>query len=820
MRGALDGIRVIELGEAVSAPYCARLFADYGADVVKVEPPDGDVARRWGPFPGDRPDPEKSGLFFFLNTNKRGITLDLSQRQDRDRLGELLRGADVFIENGAPALMRERGLDYASLAAINPDLVVISLTPFGQSGPYSEWKGYDLNAFHLTGTGSRYCGRPGEPPLEHGTFSADFYGAITGAAWGMAALFGRDTAGGGQHLDVSCAEAIAATFVGGQNIGGCAQDGRFDKRTGIGMSLGAPATILPCRDGYVWILALEPGQWNGLARVMGNPDWMQLEMFQEMLVRAQNSDAMYPLIEMWTMEHGKMEIMQRCQAEGVPVTAVFTVAEAAEHPHLRERGYIVEIEHPRLGKVRDLGAPFKLPASPGGPRRGAPLLGEHNDEVLGRGPGTVQAAVGAAESAGTVGAGGRVTESTGGDGTALPLRGLRVANFGWVWAGPVVGQTLGFLGAEVYKIESRARIDLTRMLPPFGGGVRDPDRSLSNHACWAGNGSITLNLKKPEGRELAKQFVAHCDVVIENFGPGFMNEAGLGYEDLRAVKPDIVMFSMPAAGLSGPLRNVRTYGLSLTSITGLDGLTGYAGGPPVPVENAFSDPYNGILGAYAVLVALRHRERTGEGQHIDFSQQEAVMQMVGPAFMDYVLNGRCAAPLGNRHPLGAGAPHGVFPCAGEDRWISIAVLTDEEWRGLVRAMGGPAWALAAEFSSGPQRVAHVERLHEHVAAWTRAFDDYELAGMLQQHGVAAAPVLDVGDLLRDPHYRARGTFVEVQHPLGFKETIYGAYVKTSRSKVVVRPGPRIGQDNEYVFRQLLGMPDERYRQLVAAQVIY
>ena len=164
-----------------------------------------------------------------------------------------------------------------------------------------------------------------------------------------------------------------------------------------------------------------------------------------------------------------------------------------------------------------------------------------------------------------------------------PLEGIRIANFGWVWAGPVVGQTLGFLGAEVYKIESRARLDMTRGLPPFAEGVRDPDRSLSNHACWAGNGSITLNLKKPEARELARQLIATCDAVVENFGPGVMASLGLGYEDLRAVKPDIILFSMPAAGLDGPLKDIRTYGLSLASTTGLDSVTGYHGGPPVPM---------------------------------------------------------------------------------------------------------------------------------------------------------------------------------------------------------------------------------------------
>jgi crotonobetainyl-CoA:carnitine CoA-transferase CaiB-like acyl-CoA transferase len=805
--GALDGLTVIDLGQCVSGPYCAKLFADYGADVIKVEPPSGDLARQWGPFPHDRQHPEQSGLFFFLNTNKRGITLDVTTARGRDDLLRLLAHADILVENNHPAQMREWGLDYPTLARANPNLVMISITPFGQTGPYSDWKGCDLNAFHLTGASSRYCGRPDGPPLEHGTFAADFFGAVAGAAWGLAATYGRRRVGGGQHIDVSCAETIAAVFVGSQNIGGYAQDGRFDRRTGVGMSLGAPATILPCKDGHVWILALEAGQWNGLAQVMGNPEWMQLEMFQEMLVRAQNADAMYPLIEQWTMEHSKWEIMDRCQAAGCPVSAVFTVDEAAEHPHLRERRYIVDLEHPALGSIRDLGPPFKLPASPGGPRRPAPLLGQHNDEVSGTAAGQVFARHGSLE--------GPAHHSS-----TLPLSGIRVANFGWVWAGPVVGQTLGFLGAEVYKIESRTRIDLTRMLPPFGGGVRDPDRSLSNHAGWAGNGSITLNLKRPEGQQLAREFVATCDVVVENFGPGAMTGMGLAYEALRTLKPDLIMLSMPAAGLYGPLKAVRTYGLSLSSITGLDSITGYFGGPPVPFENAFADPYNGIMGAFAVLSALAYRDRTGTGQHIDYSQQEAVMQMVGPAFMDYVLNGRVAGPFGNRHPLAAAAPHGVFPCAGEDRWVSIAVSTDTEWHGLVAAMDHPSWAQAPEFATASGRTRNLDALHERLAAWTRAFDDYRLAERLQQHGVAAAPVLNVADLLRDPHYRARGTFVEVEHPLGFRETIYGAYVKTSRSVVNLHPGPRIGQDNDFVFKELLGIPDERYRRLVAQQIIY
>lgn len=381
--GALTGLTVIDFGQMVSAPWCAKLFADYGADVIKVEPPEGDAARRAGPFPGDVAHAEKSGLFFVNNTNKRGVVCDVAQETGRELLLRLVARADALIENNLPPQMRAWGLGYEQLSAVNPDLVMISITPFGQTGPYSGWKGHDLNAFHLTGAGSRYCGRPGQMPLKHGTFSADYFGGAAGAAWGLGALFGRALVGGGQHVDVSCAEAIAATFIGGQNIGGYAQDGRYDRRTGVGMSQAAPATILPCRDGHVWMLTIEQGQWQGLCRAMGNPEWATLEIFNDRQVRAENADILYSFIREWTMQHDKMEIMEKCQAEGCPITAVYTVEEVARQPHLAARGHFVDIDHPDLGRVRALGAPFRLPASPGGPRRPAPRLAEHGDEVWG-----------------------------------------------------------------------------------------------------------------------------------------------------------------------------------------------------------------------------------------------------------------------------------------------------------------------------------------------------------------------------------------------------------------------------------------------------
>lgn len=377
---ALEGVRVTELGQMVSAPYCARLFAELGADVVKVEPPEGDCARRIGPFPGGERHPEKSGLFFINNTDKRGVTCRTDIDPGRELFLELLRTSDVLVENNLPRQMQAWRLDYEAIARVNPSLVVISITPYGQTGPYSHWNGYDLNAYHLSGGSWRYCGNPGQMPLQHGTYSADYFGAVTGAAWGMAALFGRDEIGG-QHVDVSCAEAIAATFVGAANIAATIVEGRNERRTGRGNALSAPATILPCRDGHVWMMVMEPGQWRGLRAAMGEPAWAQSEVFDDTRARAEHEDIVYPMVTEWCRKRSKMELMELCQAHGCPVSAILDIAEVVEQPHLHERGYFVDVEHAYLGKVRVMGAPFRMSGSPAPSPCPAPLLGQHNDEV-------------------------------------------------------------------------------------------------------------------------------------------------------------------------------------------------------------------------------------------------------------------------------------------------------------------------------------------------------------------------------------------------------------------------------------------------------
>lgn len=397
----------------------------------------------------------------------------------------------------------------------------------------------------------------------------------------------------------------------------------------------------------------------------------------------------------------------------------------------------------------------------------------------------------------------------------LPLEGIRVANFGWVWAGPVCGQTLSMLGAEVYKIESNSRIDLTRALDLTGTGVAP--------AWYAPQGSITINLKEPRGKELAKELVAQSDIVIENFGPGVINKMGLGYDVLKEVKEDIIFLSLPTAGNHGPMKDVRTYGVSLASICGFDSITGYEedGGQPQVFEQAITDPYNGILGAYAAVVALMHKKKTGRGQFIDYSQQQAVSQWMGPAVMDFFMNGVNQKPMGNRTPNTTAAPHSVFRTKGEDQWISIVCQTEDEWQGLKKAMGNPAWADGAAFSTFEKRAKAWKEIEAKLGEWTIGFDKYELSHKLQDCGVAAAPATDIFDLMKDPHFNERQLFKEFEHkPQNVMAPVYGNYVKMSETEQFHGPAPALGESNDHVFKGVLGYSEEDYQKLQDDQIIY
>ena len=385
----------------------------------------------------------------------------------------------------------------------------------------------------------------------------------------------------------------------------------------------------------------------------------------------------------------------------------------------------------------------------------------------------------------------------------LPLRNLRVINFGWIWAAPALAGALADMGAEVIKIETGRRVDNTRL-----SGANYKDVSLLNHSSLTllrGQKSVTLDLSRPESRDIALELVSTADIAVENFRPGTIGRWGLDFTSLREVRPDLIMISLSAGGQTGPLNQITTFGSTLSCLTGLDSMQGYIDGPPQAFGTALIDPLVGYLGLLSVLSALRHRNRTGLGQYIDLSQWEATSTMYGSQVLDYQWNGRVPGPMGNRDV--AMAPHGVYPCAGDDAWVAIAVESDEQWRSFGRAMGPSEerWARQRRFDDGYRRLRHQDELDKRIARWTRGHDAFEVAALLQAAGVPAFPAQSDRQAFLNPHFLARDGWVQVQHPFG-PLTVNGIHWKLSKTPGKLRrSAPVLGQDNHYVFRELLGM---------------
>ncbi len=400
-----------------------------------------------------------------------------------------------------------------------------------------------------------------------------------------------------------------------------------------------------------------------------------------------------------------------------------------------------------------------------------------------------------------------------------PLHGYRVLDFGWVLAGAIPGMALADMGAEVIKVETRQRLDYMRQGRPIIGDQRDPEQHPMFHNVNRSKLSITLNTTLPEAVDLGRKLASRCDVVIENFSPGVMDKLGLGFEELRRVKPDIIMASISSTGQTGPLRDLRAYAPSIGALSGLDSTLGYEGGPPLGLKHAYGDLCGALHTVFAIVAALYHRRRTGQGQYIDVSMLRATVVTMGAGLMEYIMAGRVLEPRGNYDPVMA--PYGNYPCRGEDQWVSIAVRTEKEWQGLKQAMGNPDWTSDPKFVSRFQRLKHRQELDQQISGWTATRTSNEITELLQSHGVAAAPVMDAEERLFNRHYQARGLYQDIEHPSLGAEPIFNLMWKLSRTPPAIRRhAPLLGEHNQQVFCGILGLSEDEVRRLEASQVIW
>ncbi len=401
----------------------------------------------------------------------------------------------------------------------------------------------------------------------------------------------------------------------------------------------------------------------------------------------------------------------------------------------------------------------------------------------------------------------------------LPLEGIRVADFSWVVAGPYCTQFLALMGAEVIRIESGVHTDINRRLPPFANNEQGPERS----GLWQGlnlnKKSVTLDLKQTEAQELALEIVRRSDIVIENFSFGQLEKFNLGYDRFREVKPDIIMVTSSGLGRSGPYRSYVTFGPPLTAYTGLASLTGQDGGRPERwVAGLWSDHQAGLTSLFGLLAALEHRDRTGEGQLVEYSMCEAITAQLPEAFIDFGLNGTVPGPTGNRDS--AMCPHGIYRAAGEDRWLAIAVQDDDDWRRIREVVPGPSWWCAPELERLAGRLARQSEIDDVIAAWTRGRDPVEGARTLQEAGISAGNAATIEDLMEDPILAQRGFFLEQSHPEVGRRRLGGiGWTTPGASEVRVSHAPLLGEHNWEIFVDELGIDPDEFASLVDRGVI-
>jgi len=782
----LEGLRVIEIA-GWNGVLAGRLLADGGADVVRVAPPEADFLQGEGPYLGD------SGLSIqeaWYNAGKRSVAIDLATAGGREQLIELLRAADVLIEDWRPG---HAPLESDEIEAANPRLARVSVLAMGEDGPWSGMVTNDLVQNALSGAAS-VTGDAETPPLTgYGNQSHHTVGLYAGIVALAAARSARLT-GKSQHVTLSAHEALVScteqvlmqwwfpegTWAGpvAKRQGSLHWSGAYEvypakdgKGVMVTAALNFANAVLPWlkEDGAAQELADEERYPNIVSMIRDLPYVMRV---MKDWVATYEGDAMF------------YEAQRRHQPYGV----VWDIAQAAASPQIAAREYVKPVEIPGFGEAPFPGRFFRTNADGEHPRPGTRV--EIRDLGWERRPAP---AVSDPKVHGH-----------------RPLEGVRVMDFTHVLAGPFGTRVLADLGAEVIKVGTGGRAT----------GSNTPAHPY--YMCWNRNKkSISINLASEDGRELARMLANRSDIITENFSAGVLKRWGLDRASLAASNPGISVIAMGGMGQTGPWSDFVTFAPTLHALTGLTYLTNPPGRHDLGYGFSLTDHLSGLTAAFAALEALEHRERTGEGLEIDVAQYEMALGIMAPAFIDYLANGTNPEPVGNRHPFGSWAPHGVYPARGEDRWVAVAVKGDAPWRSLCRLMERAELANDSRFATHEARLAHEDELDALIADWTRGQDRYEVMEACQAVGVAAGAVQDAEDLnLRDRQLAHREFFTTATCERWGE---YGLERFPARFNGR-RPGPyeavhEVGEDTFEVMTGLLGLPDERVAELIATGVL-
>jgi crotonobetainyl-CoA:carnitine CoA-transferase CaiB-like acyl-CoA transferase len=813
MQRALSGVSVVELGEGVAPAYCGKLFADLGADVVKVEIGNGDEASsEHGAAAG------RDGLVLHLHTNKRSVTLDPTDIDSRGRLHTLLDGADLVIESRGRGTLADWGIDWDGLHNRRPEASMLHISGFGATGPYSDYRWEDIVVQAMSGS-MLTQGLGEQDPVRLPAHVVLYFVGHVAAIGGLAALMAADHGQTGSFVDCSAFESLAtmpsrqAYFLGYQYRGGRPPPPELQSSlTGTLI----PTGVFPCADGYVALMSTAQ-QLNEMLQVLDDPDATAAFERPDAFERLETKEVLDVAVYTWLLARTRAEATAEAQAVGWPLAGVNSAGEVLQADHLHQRGFWTHSDDPVYGPV-DLPGPWCRFAEGGWAlRRTAPIRGQHTDEVDPR----------SSEASATP----RPAAAP----TRPPLEGVRVVDLTVVWSGPYATMLLADLGAEVIRVENPF------ILPPTTKGYHPrpiltnpgslgslygpprpgaPDRPWNRHAMnnsLARNKlSVTIDTRRAEGIDLLMRLVEQSDVFIDNFKASTLDRIGIDVSELRRRNPGLIIVRLPPAGLNGDWADYTGFGAQFDGLSGLLSVCGHFGSDPTTTPvTTYMDAASGPAGAFAVMAALRYRAGTGRGQFVELSQSENVMNHLGDMFVNYQL-GVEPQRWGNRDPHHA--PQGLYPCREPGRWIAVSVPDEATWRSLAAVIGGSGLADEGRFADGAARRANHDELDQLISAWTASHPTMEAFHLLQSAGIPAGPLLDDELLANDPHMKERGW----SRPLESGDVgthLHPGQAFSGVAQAWTRGSPTLGEDNEYVYKKLLGLSDQEYRRLEAEKML-
>lgn len=799
----LAGIRVLDLATS-RAELAGRLLADLGAEVLKIEPPGGAEARALPPF--DETSQHGESLYWAsVAMGKHSAVLDLEHSAaDRATLMALAGRADVLIESFDPGTTASWGLAYEDLASVNPRLIYVSVSPYGQDGPKAHWPATELTIEAAAGRMALQGDRD-RPPVPIGYPQAAFHAGGQAAADAVIALNERALSGRGQYLDLSMQTTMAWTlmnYLGFPALTGGDPPGFGDDRADPASGPRGPLLILiPCADGFVLatntlneqIARILPSEVLPALAARGKtqpdleavdwPAWLAAAL--EGAVDTTVLSAAYDAMRAFCLTMTKSEIMIWAWANDMRFAPVQTTRELLDNPHFRARGY-----WQRVGGRTHPGPAARASRTPIIFSRPAPKLGAGQERLEGWLRNAPQDA-GAATTP-------RLGEA---------FKGLKVADFSWVAIGPLTGKALGDHGATVVRIESSTRIDYVRTLVPFKDNIPGANRTHYVNNLNSSKLGVALNLRTPGGRELARKLADWADVAIENYTPGTMKRLGLDYETLSADHKDLIMISTCLLGQDGPWATFAGYGNHGVAIAGIYGITGWPDRPPTGPIGPYTDVVAPRYSVSTLGAALLERRRSGLGQHIDLSQVEAAVHFIEPLVLDESVNGRTAGRAG--HESATACPHGVYRTAGTERYIAIAVETAAQWHALRSVAPLDAFG-DVRFDGLEARRAAAEAIDAAISAWAATCERYELETLLTGAGVPAAVVQRPSEVVVDPQMLAREYFVTLNHSEIGPTPFDGLVTRFSAKQVQLhKAAPALGEDTDHVMREILGLTDEQ-----------